>query len=422
MKKEKNVYMIIWGFMIGVSLLITIGLYVLDAIEDNKDNEEAITIVENIFTNDTIQYLIDNISVTYCGSGENIGEEELGLDYNWNGYYKCTNFNSYEELTNYFKQYVTESYFNILLNKQSYLKEQQSNGYYNYYEKDGNLYAANTGKGSNVQKYKLLNDKITYEIEELSDDEIVALITAKWENASGSLYSEKGRITIAYDNGNWKVRNYEIVNDKSDTDSSSDSSSLAVGYEADTPEEFIDYLNEYDYAKYSSYAVTYNLIEVKAIRNEDKKGFKYKIYYGGEELEYSGLTEGDYLKNGEFYLLNDNQNKAFVFVNRIGIADESEWYDAGSLILVFDIKGNILMSEAVHLRNNFKVSDNVITYSYLTGVILEVDSIGNCETLGLFNSDDVAVSGDKEIKYSNGELSVVKDTKKTIGDYKSSCN
>lgn len=417
MKKEKNVYMIIWGVIIGMSLLITILLYGIDNVLRDKANEEAITIVENVFTNDTIQYLIDNISVTYCDFGENISEEELGLDYNWNGYYKCTDFNSYEELTNYFKQYVTESYFNILLNKQSYLKQQQSNGYYNYYEKDGNLYAANTGKGSNINKYKLLNDKITYEIEELSDDEIVALITAKWENASGSLYSEKGRITIANDNGNWKVRYYEIINDKSD--SSSDNSSLIVGYEADTPEEFINYLNEYDHTKYLSYAVTYNLIEVRAIRNEDKNGYKYKVYYGGVEVEYSGLKEGDFLINGgKFYLLEDNKNKAFVLVNEIGAVAEVSRY----LVLIFDINGNILMSEVVYPQNNteIKVSNNMITYSYypigrFPGEMLDCEYEGNIDY-------DMAILGDKEIKYSNGELSVVKDTKKTIGDYKSSCN
>lgn len=421
MKKEKNVYMIIWGVIIGMSLLITILLYGIDSVLRDKDNEEAITIVENVFTNDTIQYLIDNISVTYCDFGENISEEELGLDYNWNGYYKCTNFNSYEELTNYFKQYVTESYFNILLNKQSYLKQQQSNGYYNYYEKDGNLYAANTGKGSNINKYKLLNDKITYEIEELSDDKIVALITAKWENASGSLYSEKGRITIANDNGNWKVRYYEIVNDQSDN--SSDSSSLIVGYEADTLEEFINYLNDYDYTKYLSYAVTYNLIEVKAIRNEDKNGYKYKVYYGGVEVEYFGLKEGDYLINsGKFYLLEDNKNKAFVLVNEIGVAVEVSRY----LVLIFDINGNILMSEVIVPLpgTDIEVSNNTIIYSYET-MMMPLGNLSNCELLEIYlgdKEDNYVVSGDKEIKYSNGELSVVKDTKKTIGDYKSSCN
>lgn len=165
------------------------------------------------------------------------------------------------------------------------------------------------------------------------------------------------------------------------------------------------------------------MIEVKAIRNEDKNGYKYKVYYGGVEVEYFGLKEGDYLINsGKFYLLEDNKNKAFVLVNEIGVAVEVSRY----LVLIFDINGNILMSEVIVPLpgTDIEVSNNTIIYSYET-MMMPLGNLSNCELLEIYlgdKEDNYVVSGDKEIKYSNGELSVVKDTKKTIGDYKSSCN
>ena len=176
--------------------------------------EEATTIVKNIFTNSTVQYLVDHISVTYCKTeSTNVSEKELGLDYQWNGYHKCTDFNSYEQLTNYFKQYVTEDYFNSLLLKENYLKQKNTlaNGteMYNYYEKDGNLYAANTGKGGNMNKYKFLDTETVYKIDSFNNNQITATITAKWEDPNGSMYSESEKMTITNDNGNWKVSSYE---------------------------------------------------------------------------------------------------------------------------------------------------------------------------------------------------------------------
>lgn len=197
---------------------------VIDTNENNQTNnnvtpqqlteEEATVAIKNIFTNDTVQYLVDHISVTYCERDTiNVSEKELGLDYQWNGYNRCTNFNSYEELTNYFKNYVTEDYFNSLLLKETYLNQKNTlaNGtvMYNYYEKDGNLYAANTGKGSNVNKYKFLTDEIIYKIDSFDNNQITATITAKWEDVNGTKYSELEKITIINDNGNWKINSYE---------------------------------------------------------------------------------------------------------------------------------------------------------------------------------------------------------------------
>lgn len=186
-------------------------------IKKDLTNEDAINIVKNIFTNSTVQYLVDHVSVLYCDIDiEHISEETLGLDYQWNGYNKCTNYHSYEELTNYFKQYVTEEYFSKLLVNEPYLRDKitSSDGkvIYNYYEKDGNLYVANTGKGSNMNKVKLLDNEIEYKIDSLDNNKIISTINAKWYDASDNIYEEIEKMTIVNDNGIWKVDMFETIN------------------------------------------------------------------------------------------------------------------------------------------------------------------------------------------------------------------
>ncbi len=234
MEKKINSGILV-GLLIGIfiMLLVFIGLFATgtisfkttttnDNVQTSENNqttktmteEDATTIVKNDFTNDTVQYLVDHVTVAYCKTeATSISEKELGLDYQWNGYHKCTDFNSYEQLTNYFKQYVTEDYFNNLLLKESYLKQKETfvdgTEMYNYYEKDGNLYAASTGKGGNMNKYKFLDNETVYKIDSFDDNKIIATITAKWEDPNGTKYTELEKMTIINENSNWKVSSYE---------------------------------------------------------------------------------------------------------------------------------------------------------------------------------------------------------------------
>ena len=184
---------------------------------NNSQYENEINIIKEIFSNNTVQYLVDHVSVLYCKTeGNIINEEELGLNYKWNGYYKCSNFNSYEEITNHFKTYVTEEFFNTLLSSQPYLRQTttlaDNTTMYNYYEKDGILYAAMTGKGSNLNKWNFLKDESIYTIESVDNDKIIATIDAKWLNYSQTEYTEKVKISIKKDINNvWKVDSYETI-------------------------------------------------------------------------------------------------------------------------------------------------------------------------------------------------------------------
>ena len=93
----------------------------------------------------------------YCGETEgSLHFEELGYSY-----YKSTQFNSYDEIINYLKQYMSE---NVIEGHRFF-----DSGDPTYYEKDGNLYCFDTGKGGVQEFYDRL-----LEIKSISSDTITA--------------------------------------------------------------------------------------------------------------------------------------------------------------------------------------------------------------------------------------------------------
>ena len=112
MEQEKNKNGVIALLVVIIVILLTLVVLfatgtislkekVVDTNESTQTNnngtpqqlteEEATVAIKSIFTNDTVQYLVDHISVTYCKRDTtNVSEKELGLDYQWNGYNRCT--------------------------------------------------------------------------------------------------------------------------------------------------------------------------------------------------------------------------------------------------------------------------------------------------------------------------------------------
>lgn len=187
--------------------------------ESIRTNEEDINIIKNIFTNETVQFIFNNPGLTYCKTTESTiyTEEELRMVnyYKGNGYQKCTDYNSYEELLNYLKSFFTEEYFNnVILKENTYIPYStvMNDGsiFYNYYEKDGNLYVAITGKGGNVEKNNILDNETTYEINESNKNEIIATIHATWQTAydDNTTHSEIIKISVVKSNNNWQINSY----------------------------------------------------------------------------------------------------------------------------------------------------------------------------------------------------------------------
>ena len=234
MENNKKNNGVIIGLLIGIIIMLVafIALFATNTIsftskattnesgttntEENNtlSNDEAISVVKNIFSNSTVQYLLDEPKITYCNTETKIySEEELGIEYKWNGYQKCTDYKSYEELSNYFKSFFTEEYYNNTISKYNYVKQsnKMSDGSisYNYYEKDGSLYAAITGKGSDVLKDNFQENKSTCEINELSENSITATINAIWFSGIEGDYSEKVKMTLKKNNDKWLIDSYQ---------------------------------------------------------------------------------------------------------------------------------------------------------------------------------------------------------------------
>lgn len=173
-------------------------------------NDEAEKIVKELFENPTVQYLTDFPSITYCQTDDKTyTEEELGIEQKWNGYKKCTDYKTYSELSNHFKSFFTEEFYNNSISNKGAVPQKNSTGLYNYFEKDGELYAAITGKGSNVNKAQFQNNESIYEITNLQSDSISAIIDAKWLDVNNNNYEEKINITLKKVEDNWLIDSYE---------------------------------------------------------------------------------------------------------------------------------------------------------------------------------------------------------------------
>lgn len=237
-KKNNNaVVIILVGIIIVIVLLLCVlfvtGIISFNNIDNNQQldndvvensnntyiltNGEAEAVSKNIFINEVVRSVIDNPQLQYCKHEDTlISESDLGLDYQWNGYYKAIDFNSYEDYINYLKTYFTDEYFsNNIENKKTVATKSRElpdgTVMYNFYEKDGSLYCANVGKGGDIDKGTLY--KIECNIVSISDSEIESTIDASWYQAGNTFSegaSEKVNMKIVKENNVWKISSYEV--------------------------------------------------------------------------------------------------------------------------------------------------------------------------------------------------------------------
>ena len=238
MEKKNNGLVII---LMGIIIVILIALCILFAtntitfnhkeikneIENQKNtnelnNEESIlseeqakTVLKNIVENSTVRHIYDNPGLTYCNNSEEkqYSEEELGLNYNWSYFQKCNDYNSYDELVKYFKNYFTEEYYkNNLENKYSVTTKSKIVGgieTYFYLEKDGNLYVAYTLKGTNMSKNKISNTN--YVITLIEKNKIDGMVMINWLDVDDEASeTENIDVELIKENGNWKINKYDL--------------------------------------------------------------------------------------------------------------------------------------------------------------------------------------------------------------------
>lgn len=189
----------------------------LEVTEDTSLFPEEREIVKSLFTNETAQMFILNTATAYtlCGETTHYNSSELGLDYELNGYTKCSKYNTYNEFISQLMKYVTKDYFDNNSSMQHFLAYSISGGttidiFYNFYEKDGSLYAYETGKGTNIF-YVTLLDSTVYAVTSCDDSKIDAVVYAKWLDINKKEWMEKVHMVLVNDNGTWKINEYEQI-------------------------------------------------------------------------------------------------------------------------------------------------------------------------------------------------------------------
>lgn len=183
----------------------------------NLSKEEAIQIVSTLFENKEVRRIIDNDHLPYCAgnSGKVYSEQELGLNYVFNGlgYTECDG--TYEDVINYIKTYFTDEYFkNNLENKKTIatksFKDQDGIEKYNYYEKDGKLYIVSVGKGGDLGKVE--HKTPTYNITAITENKIEAIVNVVWlypDDLESDI--ENVKISVEKEDGTWKISEYNLL-------------------------------------------------------------------------------------------------------------------------------------------------------------------------------------------------------------------
>lgn len=201
---KKNIGLIIFTIILLV-LVLVLGNYIIYDKLFNKDTDISNTNTSNKDNYDTLfNDLKEKFVFTaeyyempkvYCGETEgSVHLEELGYNY-----YKSTQFNSYDERTNYLKQYMSE---NVIEGQRFFT---YGDKYPTYYEKDGNLYCITTAKGNPYLIYNRI-----LEIKSISSDTITAKgITAEYIPD----YSDDNFINNTYDYIIYNIK-YEKIDNK----------------------------------------------------------------------------------------------------------------------------------------------------------------------------------------------------------------
>ena len=179
-----------------------------NGITDNKNNlitnNEAESILKNLY-NDAVRHIY-NEGVSYCGTyatGDNVT-----LSLNGFFYTKSATFNSFAELENYLKGYMTES----LLANSNYNRSTTFEGttINSYYEMDGSLYCNGWNKGGNVNLANYLVNESTFTATNITENSFDGIINAVYNDYNNSNKTTKTiKVSVVKQNDKWLLNTYE---------------------------------------------------------------------------------------------------------------------------------------------------------------------------------------------------------------------
>ena len=206
------------GILIGIVIMLVVGgcLFATKTIsfssKTDSNNVNKKTVSNNILTKDEAVAILKekyNVSrkvfdlgmISYCG--EYATGDNSSKNINDTLYMKSATYSSFEELSNYLKNYMTEELLNSTKNYNDSVSK-------SYYEENGNLYCNTRNKGSDVTYSIFIDDESKYTINEINEKEIKATIQAVYfDNSETSKNTRIIDVSMIKNSDKWLINSYE---------------------------------------------------------------------------------------------------------------------------------------------------------------------------------------------------------------------
>lgn len=215
---NKNKSLIISFLMFIIIILITLTIILImnniklneNIKEINNETEklnewEAILILKANY-NDAVRHIF-NEGVSYCGL------TDFGTNLSLNGfsYSKSVTYNTFEELREYLKQYMSDEL--LVTSRFDYTYDMDGVVISSYIEKDGNLYCNGWNKGSNLLLVHYSEVETNFKITNIEDDSFDAIINAVYHSVDKNYRTVlKIKVSVIKQNDKWVLDTYEQLN------------------------------------------------------------------------------------------------------------------------------------------------------------------------------------------------------------------
>ena len=215
---NKNKSLIISFLMFIIIILITLTIILImnniklneNIKEINNETEklnewEAILILKANY-NDAVRHIF-NEGVSYCG----LTDAGTNLYLNGFSYYKSVTYNTFEELREYLKQYMSDEL--LATSRFNHTYNMDGVEISSYIEKDGNLYCNFWNKGGNMLLVYYSEAETSFEITNIEDDSFDAIINAVYHSVDKNYRTVlKIKVSVIKQNDKWVLDTYEELN------------------------------------------------------------------------------------------------------------------------------------------------------------------------------------------------------------------
>ncbi len=206
--ENKNTGLKVFVIVLSVLVVALSGYIVYDKVLNNKDVDNNYNDLrdnsnnESSITKDEIIELFEFVynyyekPVLYCGESKSV----IDINDEMHGYYESSEFNTYDEMINKLKKYMSNE---VIKNKQGFAATNK-----NFYkENNGKLYCQDSYKG-----YMYGHGNIDIEITSQNENKIYCIATMELIDMSNNKTYDKVDKTLEKNNNNWIITSYEKQN------------------------------------------------------------------------------------------------------------------------------------------------------------------------------------------------------------------